>query len=194
MKSVHQKRSKITKKSSDAQPTSKMGASVMKGKKTDRNVSAKKVIPRKSKTDTVDSHPHQSPKKRTPKKKHDPVEDVIQGPYSPVNFDAHEETKPARKPSRQEEITSHLMNYFLMDQMQDEAHDANRGDDPYGEYSRGHTVYGDPIVELDNRIRNSLSEMVMILLKEKRYDSLYGHLVEYKEFVRDIMNLIEEGE
>lgn len=84
-----------------------------------------------------------------------------------------------------EMLTDHLMNYFIQSGV---SH-------LHGEKEELTSKHLDPeevhVESLDLEIRNNLSDIVMALLKREEQDRLYGYMVEYKEFIRDIMNLLK---
>ncbi len=85
-----------------------------------------------------------------------------------------------------EMITDHLLNYFLYETEQS----VSPGVDPQS-HKRNISPEDIHIESLDLEIRNRISDLVLALLKKDDHNRLYKLLVEYKEFIRDIMNLID---
>ncbi len=93
-----------------------------------------------------------------------------------------EEVEPAiDKEVIRQRITAHLMDYFLSGhekQTSGERHSLHAHDDSYAK-------------SIDIEIRNHLSSLVMNLLQRQEHERLYRYLVEYREFINDIMNMLQ---
>lgn len=81
-------------------------------------------------------------------------------------------------------LTDHLMNYFIQSSgalQKKDSQKTSKNLDPESVH----------VESLDLEIRNNLSDIVMALLKREERDRLYNYLVEYEEFIRDIMNILK---
>lgn len=89
-------------------------------------------------------------------------------------------SSPKENHESTEELTSQLMDYFIKGHIPTQ-------DTFQSSSGKAHL----PVDVLDTEIRDRLSDLVMVLLENEQKEKLYSYLVEYKEFIRDIMNLIE---